>query len=367
MRRALERAGHSVLHVVVCANHLSKALRPVDLVQVVERPFRSSIDHMYNDVDLADRAAADPRIERYITDHLKRHGVSVVILEQAFLIDTIEQVVNNLGASLVYSCENIEYRLRADLERFEYLWKRPLDRADRVRELEQKAATRAAVVTAICLTDQQLLLEEFGVESVLVPNGSSIADRGLAAGASTTRAGEPVDFVMAGSSYWPNLEGFASIANPSLAFLPPTTRIHIAGSMSTEVLKWRDIDRRHSINASRIVRRGFLEMHELVATMQSSLAVLVPVFTGEGSNLKSADALACGRPVIMTERATRGYEDVLAEDDEGVTVVADATEFRQAMSATLTGARSSASVGATRRGSLAWSRRLAPLQAILAD
>lgn len=367
MRGTLEKAGHSVLHVVVCANHLSKGLRPVDLVQVVERPFRASIDHMYNDVDLADRAAADPRVERNITDHLKRHNVSVVILEQAFLINTIERVVNTLGASLVYSCENIEYRLRADLERFEYLWKRPLDRAERVRDLEQKAATLATAVSAICPTDQQLLLEEFGVESVLVPNGSSIADMSLPSDTSAIRAGELVDFVMAGSSYWPNLEGFAEIATPSLAFLPPTTRIHIAGSMSTEVLKWREIERRYSINASRIVRRGFLDMGELVATMQAARAVLVPVFTGEGSNLKSADALACGRPVIMTDRATRGYEDVLAEDDEGVTVVTDAAAFRQAMSAALSGGRSSGSVGATRRKTLSWSRRLTPLQAIIAN
>jgi glycosyltransferase involved in cell wall biosynthesis len=366
MRRTLEQVGHSVVHVVVSANHLSRSLRPVDLVEVVERPFRAAVDHMYNDVDLADRAAADPRVERHITEHLKRHNVSVVILEQAFLINTIERVVTTLGASLVYSCENIEYRLRADLERFEYLWKRPLDRATGVRDLEQKAATLATVVTAICPTDQRLLLEEFGVQSVLIPNGSSIADVTLPSDGANMRAGEPVDFVMAGSSYWPNLEGFASIAKPSLAFLPPTTRIHIAGSMSTEVLKWRDIDRRHSINASRIVRRGFLEMNELIATMHASRAVLVPVFTGEGSNLKSADALACGRPVIMTERATRGYEDVLAEDDEGVTVVADAAEFRRAMSAALSGLRPSGSVGATRRKMLSWSRRLAPLQSMLA-
>jgi len=322
---------------------------------------------MYNDVDLADRAALDPSVARAITRHLERHNVSVVILEQAFLIDTVATVVDNVGASLVYSCENIEYRLRADLERFEYLWKRPLDRADRVRELEQKAASLATVVTAICPTDQQWLRDEFGVESVLVPNGSSIAEMPLSGASCGPRAGEPVDFVMAGSSYWPNLEGFASIANPSLAFLPPTTRIHIAGSMATEVLKWRDIERRHSINASRIVRRGFLDMTELVATMQASRAVLVPVFTGEGSNLKSADALACGRPVVMTERATRGYEDVLAIDDEGVTVVADAREFRHAMTVALAGQRLGKCMGSRRRAELAWANRLQPLAQVISN
>jgi glycosyltransferase involved in cell wall biosynthesis len=92
----------------------------------------------------------------------------------------------------------------------------------------------------------------------------------------------------------------------------------------------------------------------------------VPVFVGEGSNLKSADALACGSPVIMTRRATRGYEEVIDADPTGVTVVDDARQFRHAMSAALNGDKlDQLPVGIARHRSLTWSARLQPLVSVV--
>jgi hypothetical protein len=362
MRRVLEAAGHRVVNVVVTSNHPSERLGHDDIVRVVERPFRARVDHIYNDIDLAERAAADPAHGRAITAQLERLGTNVVILEHPFLIDIVQPVVERLGAALVYSCANIEYRLLQELERFAPDWRRRTDRAADVRRREEQATRAASVVTAICSTDQKVLRDEFGVDSVLVPNGTTLADRlPPTAPASGRRAGHPVDFAVAGSAYWPNVEGLAKVAEPSLAFLPPVSRIHVIGSMSNEILRFPSIDRRHSANASRLVLRGFLGMDELIATFHAARAILVPVFTGEGSNLKTADALASGRPVIMTERAARGYEDVLAADDEGVSIVSDATEFRAAMAAELRRPRQP-QVGTGRRDLLGWTTRLAPLQ-----
>ena len=267
---------------------------------------------------------------------------------------------------IVYSCQNIEYALRRDLERFQFDWRRPLDRADQVRELERRAVSVATAVTSICATDQDALRTEFGVESTLVPNGTTVAGMPLpAAPPAGLHAGEPVDFAFAGSSYWPNLEGFARFADPSLAFLPPTARVQVAGSVCGQLLAVPSIARHHSINASRIVLRGFLEMDDLVALMWAARAVLVPVFIGEGSNLKSADALASGRPVVMTRRATRGYEDVIDADREGVTVVDDADEFRQAVLTAFRVPRPDGPVGRVRRTMLTWPRRLQPLVRVI--
>jgi glycosyltransferase involved in cell wall biosynthesis len=107
-----------------------------------------------------------------------------------------------------------------------------------------------------------------------------------------------------------------------------------------------------------MVIRGFLDMDDLVSMLASARAVIVPVFVGEGSNLKSADALATGVPVIMTERATRGYEDVIAADPEGITVVDDAADFRRAMRHAIDRPRSGLRVGVQRRDLLRWSSRL---------
>ena len=107
-------------------------------------------------------------------------------------------------------------------------------------------------------------------------------------------------------------------------------------------------------------------MEDLVRMMHRSLAVLVPVFVGEGSNLKSADALASGAPVIMTERATRGYEDVIAADGEGVTVVRTPKEFRTAMKSAVEDRPDPGIRSSERYAELCWTRRLAPLTNVVA-
>lgn len=368
-RRVLESAGHDVVHVVLHANASADATRPNDFVRLVERPFRSTVDHIYQDVDLGHRAARDPRLIQALIAHLSRRDTSLLILEQPFLVEIAAAVAGSLGVPVVYSCQNIEYRLRRDLERFQTDWTRPTTRSDEVRELEVAATQLASHTTAICASDQHALRDEFDCDSTLVPNGTSIADLAASTGPTgrSARPGEIPDFAFAGSSYWPNTEGFGRIATPSLAFLPPTSRIHVAGSICGQLLGTAAVARHISVNAARIVLRGFLPMDELAQMMKRSRAVLVPIFLGEGSNLKSADALACGAPVIMTERATYGYEDVLAEDPSGVTVVATSHDFRLAMLDAMRQPRPTQAVGSQRAVRLGWTERLQPLLEVVRE
>ena len=108
-------------------------------------------------------------------------------------------------------------------------------------------------------------------------------------------------------------------------------------------------------------------MDDLVRMMNRSLAVLVPVFVGEGSNLKSADALASGAPVIMTERATRGYEKIIEASGDGITVVRSASEFRTAMTSATSASNDNGHHAAERRRRLTWPERLIPLVETVAD
>jgi glycosyltransferase involved in cell wall biosynthesis len=358
-RRVLESAGHAVTHVVVVATPAKGDLRPHDHVELAERPFGAPVDHIYPEVDLAARVWGDARMMARILDHVRGRRVDAILLEQPFLVDIVAKVASVLDVPVVYSCHNIEYRLRRDLERFQPLRRRPADRSDEVRELERAAVELSSRVTALCVTDQAMLRDEFGCESTVVPNGTTVSTMGgVCTDIPTTR---DANFVFAGSAYWPNVEGFAEIATPSLAFLPPTTRVHVVGSVGPELLRFPPVERRYAVNESRMKIHGFLPMEEVVTLMRQSTATLVPVFVGEGSNLKSADALASGAPVIMTRRSTRGYEDVIEADDQGLTVVDDATQFRDAMLEAAREGRRTASVGSIRRDLLRWSSRLQPL------
>ncbi len=365
-RRALEAAGLRVVHVVLQANPDDGATRPYDMVKLIERPFRAPIDHIYEDVDLGRRAAADRRLVQAITSHLEAQGTGAIVMEQPFLVGIVAQVAKALNVPVVYSCQNVEFRLRRDLERFQLDWRRSPERSDEVRRLEAEAIALADHVTTICPTDQWAIREEFGCDSIVVPNGTSTVGVEVPLPDRVTNGRmDPIDFVYAGSAYWPNVEGLAQVANPSLAFLPPTAKIDVIGSICRGLLEAPAIARHLSTNRSRLVLHGFLPMNELVATMRAARCVIVPVFVGEGSNLKSADALGAGVPVIMTKRATHGYEDLLEADSEGVTVVETAREFRAAMTQTLAQPHCEHVVGDTRRTMLSWSSRLEPLVGVI--
>jgi glycosyltransferase involved in cell wall biosynthesis len=357
-RRVLEDAGYAVTHVVLQPTAERGNVRSHDICELVERPYRAPIDHIYNDVDLGERASADRRLVDRVTSRLRNRNVTALVLEQPFLVGVVEQVAAALDAPVLYSCQNIEWRLRADLERFQPDHRRASNRSAEVLALEQRAVDLSAAITTICPHDRAQLETEFGRSSTLVANGSEVAE--LAIPRPRHRA-DGARFAFAGSAYWPNIEGFAEIATPSLAFLPPTTRIDIAGTVGSEIMRSPAILRHQSANASRITTHGFVSMVELVELMSSSDAVIVPVFIGEGSNLKSADALASGARVIMSERAVRGYEDVIHADPEGVIVVDTAPEFRSAMRSVIDMERPASTIGQERRRMLAWSTRLQPL------
>ena len=361
-RRVLEAAGHEVVHVVIQSNVDRGSLRSQDLCELVERPYRAPVDHIYNDVDLGRRASDDQRLVDRLASTLRSRSVDAIILEQPFLVGLVEQVAAALGAPVLYSCQNIEYRLRRDLERFQPDPRRTRGRSAEVRDLEQRAVELSESITTICPHDQHQLEAEFGRTSTLVPNGSEIAEWPLNV---RRKPSSGIRFAFAGSAYWPNVEGFIEIATPSLAFLPPTVRIDVAGSVGGEILRSPAILRHQSANASRMTMHGFVPMARLIELMTQADAVIVPVFIGEGSNLKTADALASGSPVIMTERALRGYEDVVDEDPSGVTVVDSAAAFRTEMKATVDGFRQDAVIGEPRHALLSWSRRLEPLVGVV--
>lgn len=362
-RLALENAGHDVSYIVVDSGGSRGSLRRSDLRFSIPRRDLGEFDPMYSDVDLGNAAAADGRLIAEARTHLADFGTQFLMLEQPYLVGVAEQLTAASNVEVIYSCHNIEWVLRRELERFD-ADRRRADRHLEVLALEHRAVDLASAVTALCATDVAKLREEFGVDAVLVPNGTSVAQMPLPTDGLFKQRAQRTGhryFAFAGSSYWPNTDGFGQIATPSLGFLPPTTRIEVAGSVCAQLHHTPAVTRQHATNFARLSLNGFLPMASLVEMMRHSTAVLVPIFLGQGSNLKTADALASGAPVIMTEKSTHGYEDLLELDREGVWVATTPEEFRAAMSAALDAPQASAPLGLARRARLTWSSRLQPL------
>jgi hypothetical protein len=99
-----------------------------------------------------------------------------------------------------------------------------------------------------------------------------------------------------------------------LAGLRSDERIVVAGSVSSlidDYLKTGD----GPLGSDRLVLLGEVSSFKLDCLIANAAGMLLPVTYGGGSNLKTAEALLAGHPIIGTTKAFRGCE-VIAETPE---------------------------------------------------
>jgi hypothetical protein len=113
------------------------------------------------------------------------------------------------------------------------------------------------------------------------------------------------------------------------------------------------------VNTSRLHLAGVREKKDLQAMLRGSHVVLLPITTGEGSNLKAAEALESGCRIVGTTRAFRGFEAAMSLAH--VTVADTAPEFRMAVRKALDEPRHSTGTPLEIRSRYYWSNQLRPL------
>jgi hypothetical protein len=87
------------------------------------------------------------------------------------------------------------------------------------------------------------------------------------------------------------------------------------------------------LNARRVHVVGILDAADLAALKDMAHTFVLPVTSGGGSNLKTAEALYARRNVVATPFAMRGFEAF--GDLPGLTVVAPGLAFAQAVAHSL--------------------------------
>lgn len=336
IRVVLEQAGFTTSSVVVNTLPDAGSLTQDDLRVRPSVPLGFAHHPLYEDVMVGQRAAAQHDIVQGVRRYIVAQRPRFVWLEQPWLMALVDAVGLPIGAKLVYSSQNVEFKLKVVLENLHNPQSDKPNAAlvEQVKAIEAEAMERAALVFSICEADRTDLLATFGTNSVVLPNGSSIGqaqpDPGSRFAAMFHQPGRRF-FGFAASSYLPNQAGLAAIADPSLAFLPPSARIALAGSISDAVKDHPQILRHWALNAKRLACFGFLSPADFTQFSLHLPCTIVPILHGGGSNLKTADALASGTEVIASAESMVGYEDVVSEDDTNLTIVHSAPEFRTAM------------------------------------
>lgn len=268
---------------------------------------------------------------------------------------------------LIYSSQNIEWKLKRDevatdvAEATAYVRE-----VGRVEALERELV-RAADLVVAC-TDEELAELRAMAGDAAGPRAWVTAHNAIApftpdparVAAMKQRLGLERYPLFVGSAHPPNVEGFWRMLAPSLAFLRPDEKIVVAGGVGHMLRQHPLYAAWSGINEPRLAILGEVERDDLVALLDGAAAILLPITTGGGSNLKTAEAIYSGRPVLATSHALRGYGDASRWPTLAVADTADG--FRRHLRALLDGPEpASPADHAHSRVEVTWERALESL------
>ena len=236
------------------------------------------------------------------------------------------------GPKVVYSSQNIEWSARPTL--FSIGLKRPGgdQLVEATRLLEAGFARRADLVLSISDLEGNLIAAESGRPVHYVPPVSDLALGGPPAHRAYAQAAREARCryaALMGSAYWPNVEGFFTAFPESLGFLAQDEQVWVAGSLGPALQDDPRYGDYKSVNDARLRAWGYVPDGDKPAFFAGASCVIVPVSSGAGAKLKTADALASGLPVVITPHALEGYGPLVQDAlGQGVYVADTPQAFR---------------------------------------
>ena len=215
---------------------------------------------------------------------------------------------------VIYSSQNVECRMK------EEIYARSLPPAERepallrLRALEEDLSQHAQLVIAVTEADARRFREMGARHCVVVRNGH---DRRQPSPAAVARWREQLfdgwlrGYAFFVSSYHqPNFYGFDELVGPSLGYIPPDGRIIVAGGVTGLLSQHERYSSASPVNGSRLhLITGAVSDDDMAALLHLARAILLPITSGGGSNLKTVEALFSGRPIVASSYAFRGYEE----------------------------------------------------------
>ncbi|XTI73138.1 glycosyltransferase [Acidithiobacillus sp. AC3] len=249
----------------------------------------------------------------FIERKINNSGADIIMLEQPWLWPAVKKYLTQShgkkDVKIVYSSHNIEYQTKESIFR-----SHGIDDAkviSEIYELESDLCKNCDLALAVSIGDVHEL-RLLGSNQVIV----------AANGVRPLEIGEATDFLLekallgrkfalfVGSAYPPNAMGFWRMFGHSLSFLKQDELIVIAGGVSDIIMPYGEIDSgiRFQHNKSKIACFGKIAEYQLNRLIRASSVIILPITSGGGSNLKTAEAIASCRPVVATKTACRGFD-----------------------------------------------------------
>ncbi len=317
IKEAYEAAGFEVRYVAVFRRGNYPRSGSDDLIVTESTEQLMDIHPHLGDVYCGEAIWTDEVVRPRLAAIIHSFKPDAIEIEQVYGYLGLKPLLTSLTMSpkLIYSSHNIEYAMKRHiLEQAEQFDDEAVAQVAAIEQAERELAAVADVVVAVSPADAKTLAG-FGAKRVVLarnginplkPNPPDVSYwQHHFARQQVGRFG-----LFVASYHPPNWEGFLEYVSDRVGFVPPESRIVIAGGVGRyfkqSLTQRRPVDRTFW---RRVEAVGELSEARLQGLIASASAILLPIASGGGSNLKTAEALISGRAVVGTEAAFRAFEE----------------------------------------------------------
>ena len=365
--KVLEAAGLTLIRCPVyrAAWHPNSMHQPpvVNLDGAVSVPRYQNVWQLY-DLTNGEVLANDEQCFVALKEFVERARPDVIMLEHPWLWTAIKKLPLCGRAPIIYNSYNLEAELKCRM-----LKDAGVADADAVaveiESLERDLVSAAAAVSATTEADAAVYRNWASGPVVVAPNGAEQRARAHLRDVlpdALRYGGRYLLFVA--SAHPPNGAGFAELVIGGLTSMRPDERIVVAGSVCDIIAEHPRIKDAAAMAGDRLVLLGQVSSFILDCLLENAAGMLLPITYGGGSNLKTAEALLAGHPIIATAKAFRGCE--VFTDMPGVTIAESEEAFSAAMRRVLSGEVPSLPMD-ERLGSIVWDQTLQPIVDLVAE
>lgn len=252
-----------------------------------------------------------------ISERIAEYQPDLLWLEQPYLWPLVERIFYKSAMPkkmpLVYSSHNIEFDMKTEIYSKSMPEAVATKAANFVASMEKNCIVNSQFALAVCERDAKVL-RKFNdhIEVQVRKNGHEIPGELFNPIWEQTVRESDFNWVYVGSAHPPNIEGLTSFIR-QINTLPKREdlKIWIIGSVG-EV---QEIRSAVAIGHSGVFQiLGRLEQLDIDTIIKKSCGIVLPVYSGGGSNLKTAQALLSNKYIAASTFAFRGFEGYLNEE-----------------------------------------------------
>lgn len=306
LQAMLRAAGAEVDSLSVTTNWLPDG--PTDIA--APRELAEWVGRIPYDVErrLAQVPMLDPQFMRRIAGAVEAARPDIVWLEHPFLWPVFQEIVGD--RPVIYSSHNVEWQMKQAVLRAEGVCDPLCIETLRATEI---ALVRAARLVVCCSAQDAAQFERFNPERMVIANGMDVPrvertpDLPATVFADRPDAKRGVVLAYVSSQHAPNWHGLRDLVLTPLltaTLASPITLVLVGGICNFVTPTLRDsLDRQIRLV---LYPEADEDLKNLV--LLNADAILLPITSGGGTNLKTAEALLAGVEVVATTTAFRGFE-----------------------------------------------------------